>query len=77
MTIQEKQDIIIEEFSVFDDWFDKYALIIEYANNLKPLVETKKTPLNIIEGCLSRVWIDASINEKDKLCSLEIVMQLL
>lgn len=42
MTIQEKQDIIIEEFSVFDDWFDKYALIIEYANKLKPLDEKKK-----------------------------------
>ena len=64
MTIQEKQDIIIEEFSVFDDWFDKYALIIEYANKLKPLDETKKTPQNIIEGCQSRVWIDSSINEK-------------
>ncbi len=64
MTIQEKQDIIIEEFSVFDDWFDKYALIIEYANKLKPLDEKKKTPQNIIEGCQSRVWIDASINEK-------------
>jgi cysteine desulfuration protein SufE len=63
MTIQEKQDIIIEEFSVFDDWFDKYALIIEYANKLKPLDETKKTPQNIIEGCQSRVWIDASLNE--------------
>ena len=64
MTIQEKQDRIIEEFSVFDDWFDKYALIIEYANKLKPLDETKKTPQNIIEGCQSRVWIDASFNEK-------------
>lgn len=64
MTIQEKQDIIIEEFSVFDDWFDKYALIIEYANKLKPLDEKKKTPQNIIEGCQSRVWIDASLNEK-------------
>jgi cysteine desulfuration protein SufE len=63
MTIQEKQDIIIEEFSVYDDWFDKYALIIEYANKLKPLDETKKTPQNIIEGCQSRVWIDASLNE--------------
>jgi cysteine desulfuration protein SufE len=64
MTIQEKQDIIIEEFSVFDDWFDKYALIIEYANKLQPLDEAKKTPQNIIEGCQSRVWIDASLNQK-------------
>ena len=61
MTIQEKQDIIIEEFSVFDDWFDKYALIIEYANKLKPLDETKKTPQNIIEGCQSRVWLNAEL----------------
>ncbi len=64
MTIKEKQDIIIEEFSVFDDWFDKYALIIEYANKLQPLDEAKKTPQNIIEGCQSRVWIDASLNQK-------------
>ncbi len=64
MTIKEKQDQIIEEFAVFDDWFDKYALIIEYANKLLPMDEAKKVPQNIIQGCQSRVWIDASLNEK-------------
>ncbi|MBP6230567.1 MAG: SufE family protein [Paludibacteraceae bacterium] len=67
MTIQEKQDQIIEEFSIFEDWFDKYALIIEYANKLAPIDESKKTPQNIIEGCQSRVWIDAELNEKNQI----------
>ncbi|MDL2222868.1 SufE family protein [Bacteroidales bacterium OttesenSCG-928-M11] len=53
------QDNIIEEFSVYDDWMDKYALLIEMGNELPALEEQYKTPQNIIEGCQSRVWLEA------------------
>ncbi len=59
MNINEIQDEIIEEFSVFDDWMDKYSLIIDMGNTLEPMAEEDKVPQNIIEGCQSRVWITA------------------
>ncbi|MDR3260678.1 MAG: SufE family protein [Tannerella sp.] len=59
MTINEAQDAIIEEFSVFDDWMDKYALLIDLGNSLPPLDEKYKTENNLIEGCQSRVWLHA------------------
>lgn len=59
MTINELQDNIIEEFSVFDDWMDKYALLIDLGNSLPPLDEKYKTENNLIEGCQSRVWLQA------------------
>jgi len=62
MTINELQDNIIEEFSMFDDWMDKYALLIDLGNSLEPLEEKQKNPQNIIEGCQSRVWLDAELN---------------
>ena len=62
MTINELQDNIIEEFSMFDDWMDKYALLIDLGNSLVPLSEKQKNPQNIIEGCQSRVWLDAELN---------------
>ena len=62
MTINELQDNIIEEFSMFDDWMDKYALLIDLGNSLVPLSEKQKNPQNIIEGCQSRVWLDAQLN---------------
>ena len=62
MTINELQDNIIEEFSMFDDWMDKYALLIDLGNSLVPLSEKQKNPQNIIEGCQSRVWLNAEIN---------------
>ena len=62
MTINELQDNIIEEFSMFDDWMDKYALLIDLGNSLEPLEEKQKNPQNIIEGCQSRVWLDAQLN---------------
>ena len=61
MTINEKQDEIIEEFSQFDDWMDKYALFIDLGNSLEPLNEKHKIPQNIIEGCQSRVWLNAEL----------------
>ena len=63
MTINELQDEIIEEFSAFDDWMDKYALLIDLGNSLQPLEEKQKNPQNIIEGCQSRVWLDAELND--------------
>lgn len=57
MSINELQDQIIDEFSVFDDWMDKYALLIDLGNSLPPLDERYKTESNLIEGCQSRVWL--------------------
>jgi len=59
MTINEIQDEIIEEFEVFDDWMDKYQLLIDMGNSLEPLDEQYKTPQFLIEGCQSRVWVHA------------------
>ena len=55
MTINEIQDEIIEEFSVFDDWMDKYEYIIEFAKGLPAIDVNKKTPQNLINGCQSKV----------------------
>lgn len=56
-TINEIQDEIIEEFSDFDDWMDKYQMLIDLGNDLSPLDEQYKTPQNLIDGCQSRVWL--------------------
>ncbi len=63
MTINELQDQVIEEFSDFDDWMDKYQLLIDIGNEQQPLDEQYKTEQNLIEGCQSRVWLQA--NEVD------------
>ncbi|MDD2952690.1 MAG: SufE family protein [Parabacteroides sp.] len=63
MTINELQDNVIEEFSVFDDWMDKYALLIDMGNSLPPLDEKYKTESNLIEGCQSRVWFQADYED--------------
>lgn len=62
MTINEVQDNIIDEFNQFDDWMDKYALLIDLGNTLEPIDEKDKTPQNIIVGCQSRVWLSADYN---------------
>ena len=59
MTINEIQDSVIDEFSAFDDWMDKYALLIDLGNSLPVLDEKYKTESNLIEGCQSRVWLQA------------------
>ena len=59
MTINELQNNVIEEFADFDDWMDKYALLIDSGNSLPPLEEKYKTESNLIEGCQSRVWLQA------------------
>ena len=63
MTINERQDNVIEEFSAFDDWMDKYALLIDLGNSLPPLEEKYKTESNLIEGCQSRVWLQADYED--------------
>lgn len=57
MTINELQDEVIAEFEDFTDWMDKYQLLIDLGNELKPLDEKYKTEQNLIDGCQSRVWI--------------------
>ncbi len=63
MTTQEIQNEIIDEFSVFDDWMDKYEYLIETGNTLAPYNEKNKTPSNLIQGCQSRVWLDAEYKD--------------
>ena len=63
MTINELQDNVIEEFSAFDDWMDKYALLIDLGNSLPPLEEKYKTESNLIEGYQSRVWLQADYED--------------
>jgi cysteine desulfuration protein SufE len=62
MTIKEVQDEIIDEFEVFDDWMDKYQLLIDTGNELTSLDEQYKKPQYLIEGCQSRVWLHADFD---------------
>lgn len=57
MTINELQDEIIEEFNEFDDWMDRYQLLIDLGEEQQPLSEADKTDANLIDGCQSRVWL--------------------
>lgn len=63
LSINETQNEIIEEFEGLTDWMDRYAYIIELGNQLPPYPENEKTPANLIEGCQSRVWIAAHMQE--------------
>ncbi|NLZ73777.1 MAG: SufE family protein [Bacteroidales bacterium] len=63
MSINEKQDEIISEFEMFDDWMDRYQLLIDLGNSLEPLDEQYKTNQNLIEGCQSRVWLQADLKD--------------
>ena len=62
MTIEDVQKEIIEEFSVYEDWMDKYAYLIELGNQLEDLDPKEKTDQNLIKGCQSRVWLVAEKN---------------
>ena len=61
MTLNDIQDEVIEEFSSFTDWMDKYQLLIDLGNELEPLDEKYKTESNLIDGCQSRVWLQADL----------------
>ncbi len=61
MTINEIQDEVIEEFADFEDWMDKYQLLIDLGNDQAPLDVQYKTEQNLIDGCQSRVWLQADL----------------
>ncbi|MBQ2452141.1 MAG: SufE family protein [Bacteroidales bacterium] len=63
MTIQEVQEQIIEDFSAYDEWLDKYEYLIELGKNLTPFAEELKTDDRLIKGCQSRVWLDAKLQD--------------
>lgn len=63
MSINELQDEVIAEFNDFDDWMDRYQLLIDLGNEQEPLDERYKTKQNLIEGCQSRVWLQADEEE--------------
>ena len=63
MSINELQDEVIAEFSDFDDWMDRYQLLIDLGNEQEPLDEKYKTEQNLIEGCQSRVWLQADYED--------------
>ena len=85
MTINEIQDEVIEEFSDFDDWMDRYQLLIDLGSEQTPLDERYKTEQNLIDGCQSRVWLQADLvdgrvhfqAESDALIVKGLVMLLL
>ena len=62
-TIQEKQDEIVSEFEVFDDWMEKYEYLIDLGKDLPLIKEELKTDERLIEGCQSRVWLNADFND--------------
>ena len=63
MEINLIQDEIIEEFSSFDDWMDRYSLLIEYGNGLEAFPEADKNDKNLIDGCQSQVWFTAELRD--------------
>lgn len=63
MTLEEKKQEIIEEFSLYEEWLDKYEYLIELGKNLAPFPEEKKTEDRLIKGCQSRVWLDSELRD--------------
>lgn len=63
MTIQEKEQQVIEDFSVYDEWLDKYEYIIELGKSLEGYPEELKTEEHLIKGCQSRVWLNAEVKD--------------
>ena len=61
--INDIQDEIIDEFSSFDDWMDRYSLLIDYGNGLDPFPEADRIDANLIDGCQSKVWFTAAIQD--------------
>ncbi len=64
MTIDKKQQEIIDEFSMFDDWMDKYNYLIELSKDLPEMDPKNKTDENLIEGCQSKVWLNAEMQDE-------------
>lgn len=67
MTIEEIQQEVIEEFEGFDDWMDKYQMLIDLGSEQEPLPEKYKIESNLIDGCQSRVWLQADFTPEGKI----------
>ena len=63
-TIEEAQQEIIDEFSDYDDWMDRYQMLIDLGNEQEPLPVEYKTESNLIDGCQSRLWLQADLTER-------------
>ncbi|NOY50656.1 MAG: SufE family protein [Chlorobi bacterium] len=63
MTIKEKEDALVSEFGMFDEWMDKYSYIIELGKEMPLIDEKHKDPQHLISGCQSRVWLNAEIKD--------------
>jgi len=63
MTLTEVQDQIVDDFSIFDDWMDRYQQLIELGKDLPPIDEKKRTESYLIKGCQSKVWLDAELKD--------------
>ena len=63
MTLEEKKQQVIEDFSLYDEWLDKYEYLIELGKSLAPFPEEKKTEDRLIKGCQSRVWLDSELRD--------------
>ncbi len=64
--IDERQEAIIEEFAIFDEWLDKYQYLIDLGAELEPMAQEHRNERYLIEGCQSRVWVDARMEEDGK-----------
>lgn len=63
MNLEEKKQQVIEDFSMYDEWLDKYEYLIEQGKNLEPFPEESKTEDKLIKGCQSRVWLDWKLED--------------
>ncbi len=63
MTLEEKKQSIVEDFSLYEEWLDKYEYLIELGKTLAPFPEEKKTEDRLIKGCQSRVWLDSELKD--------------
>ena len=63
MTLKEAEEAVVDEFSMYDEWLDKYEYLIELGKNLKDYPESAKTDDKLIKGCQSRVWLDYSLED--------------
>ncbi|MBP3257738.1 MAG: SufE family protein [Bacteroidales bacterium] len=63
MTLEEKKQSIVEDFSLYEEWLDKYEYLIELGKSLEPFPEEKKTESRLIKGCQSRVWLDSELRD--------------
>ena len=62
-TLQEAQAEVVEDFSMYDEWLDKYEYLIDLGQRLEPFPESLKTDDRLIKGCQSRVWLDTTVEE--------------